>query len=105
MNYTNESLKYCIEKLFYKLKYEAEEDEVADMITDFKYIFDNELIEEEEEEEEEEEDDEPEEEEPEEEDETFDAKENQPVVNDLLQYDSTDKAHFLNNAVKKIKNK
>jgi len=54
LKYTNENLKYCIEKLFYSLKYEAEEDEVSDMIIDFKYIFDNELEEEEEEEEEEE---------------------------------------------------
>ena len=51
LKYTNENLKYCIEKLFYSLKYEAEEDEVSDMIIDFKYIFDNELEEEEEEEE------------------------------------------------------
>ena len=50
LKYTNENLKYCIEKLFYSLKYEAEEDEVSDMIIDFKYIFDNELEEEEEEE-------------------------------------------------------
>lgn len=74
LKYTSENLKYCIEKLFYNLKYEAEEDEVSDMIIDFRYIFDNELIEEEESELEELEND----------DEEVDENNNQPLINALL---------------------
>lgn len=79
IKYTNVNLKYCIEKLFYTLKYEAEEDEVSDLIFDFKYIFDNELIEEESESEEEEEDNELSEG-----DELVDAQNNDFLVNALL---------------------
>lgn len=94
LNYTNDNLEYCIDKLLYELEYEAEEDEISNMIIDFKYIFENELelIEEESESEEEEEESEDEESEEEEE-----LKEGEILV------DATN--NFLVNALAKIKNK
>lgn len=97
LKYTNNSLEYCIDKLLYELEYEAEEDEVSDMIVDYKHIFENELelIEEEDEGESEDED----EEESEEEDEEGEIKEDETIVN------ANDKNSFLVDALFKIKNK
>jgi len=97
LKYTNDNLEYCIDKLLYELEYEAEEDEISDMIVDYRHIFENELelIEEESEEEDEEES----EEEEESEDEEEEVKENETVVN------ANDKNSFLVDALFKIKNK
>ena len=97
LKYTNDNLEYCIDKLLYELEYEAEEDEISDMIVDYRHIFENELelIEEESEEEDEVES----EEEEESEDEEEEVKENETVVN------ANDKNSFLVDALFKIKNK
>jgi len=107
IKYTNASLQYCIQKLFYTLKYKVEEDFIIDMVIEYKFIFDEELIEVESAAEEEEESEEEEEEESEEEDANYisNKNKNEALINEMLEDDATDKAYFLNNAVKKIKNK
>ena len=99
IKYTNASLQYCIQKLFYTLKYKVEEDFIIDMVIEYKFIFDEELIEVESAAEEEEES--------EEEDANYisNKNKNEALINEMLEDDATDKAYFLNNAVKKIKNK
>jgi len=89
------------------LEYEAEEDEISDMIVNYRHIFEKELelieeeseSEDEEDESEEEEEESEDEEEEESEDEAEEVKENETVVN------ADDKNSFLVDALFKIKNK
>jgi hypothetical protein len=99
LKYTNDNLEYCIDKLLYELEYEAEEDEISDMIVDYRHIFENELELIEEEEEEEDEEKSEDEEESEDEDEEEEVKEDETIVN------ANDKNSFLVDALFKIKNK
>ena len=101
LKYTNDNLEYCIDKLLYELEYDAEEDEISNMIIEHNYIFENELelIEEESEEEDEDESEEEEEESEDEDEEEEEVKENETVVN------ANDKNSFLVDALFKIKNK
>ena len=99
LKYTNDNLEYCIDKLLYELEYEAEEDEISDMIVDYRHIFENELELIEEESEEEDEDESEEEEEESEDEDEDDVKEDETIVN------ANDKNSFLVDALFKIKNK